>query len=375
MKYKYIAFALSGIVIVAGIINISSGKGLKLGVDFSGGTLIRVLLKDAVPIGELRQSLKDVGLGSSIIQETKGKEQREYSIRTVQVVEKTEEEQELEAHEIMGNRVVDALRGADEKSAFEKGLRDLNGIDEKSLAVLLEAPSIQESSGIARKIIDFRVAEGIIKDFSQLGELGISEETISKLKENTFLGRLTILSRETVGPQVGRDLRIKATKATIWALIGMLVYIALRFKLAYGVSAILTLAHDVLFTLSIYSFTNREVNLPVIAAILTIVGYSINDTIVIFDRVRDNLKLMRKHPFEEILNASVNQTLSRSIITSGTVFMTVAALYFFGGEVINDFAFAMLIGVIEGSYSTIYQSCPIVYFWYKIFKPKKGMRR
>ncbi len=375
MKYKYVAFTLSGIVIVAGIINISSGKGLNLGIDFSGGTLIRVLFKDAVPIEQLRQSLKDAGLGGSIIQETKGKEQREYSIRTAQAVEKTEEEQELEAHEIMGNRVVDALRGADEKLAFEKGLRDLNSIDEKSLAALLEASSAPEPSGTARKIIDFRVGEGIINDFSQLRELGISEETVVKLREKTFLGRLTVLSRETVGPQVGRDLRIKATQATIWALIGMFVYIAFRFKVAYGVSAILTLAHDVLITLSIYSFTNREINLPVIAAILTIVGYSINDTIVIFDRVRDNLKMMRKHPLEEILNASVNQTLSRSIITSGTLFMTVAALYFFGGEVINDFAFVMIIGVIEGSYSTIYQSCPIVYFWYKIFKPKKGMRR
>lgn len=375
MKYKYVAFTLSGIVIVAGIINISSGKGLNLGIDFSGGTLIRVLFKDAVPIEQLRQSLKDAGLGGSIIQETKGKEQREYSIRTAQAVEKTEEEQELEAHEIMGNRVVDALRGADEKLAFEKGLRDLNSIDEKSLAALLEASSAPEPSGTARKIIDFRVGEGIINDFSQLRELGISEETVVKLREKTFLGRLTVLSRETVGPQVGRDLRIKATQATIWALIGMFVYIAFRFKVAYGVSAILTLAHDVLITLSIYSFTNREINLPVIAAILTIVGYSINDTIVIFDRVRDNLKMMRKHPLEEILNASVNQTLSRSIITSGTLFMTVAALYFFGGEVINDFAFVMIIGVIEGSYSTIYQSCPIVYFWSKIFKPKKGMRR
>jgi preprotein translocase subunit SecF len=183
------------------------------------------------------------------------------------------------------------------------------------------------------------------------------------------------MSRETVGPQVGKDLRRKATQATIWALLGMLVYIAARFKLAYGVSAILTLTHDVLVTLSVYSFTNREVNLPVIAAVLTIVGYSINDTIVIFDRIRDNLKLMRKSPFEDILNASINQTLSRSIITSGTVFLTVVALFLFGGEVINDFAFTMLVGVISGTYSTIYQSCPIVYYWRKLFGTGKHVRR
>ncbi|HUU39277.1 MAG TPA: protein translocase subunit SecF, partial [Candidatus Desulfaltia sp.] len=189
------------------------------------------------------------------------------------------------------------------------------------------------------------------------------------------LGSLTVLSRETVGPQVGKDLRRKATQATVWALLGMLVYIAVRFKLAYGVSAILTLTHDVLVTLSVFSFTHRELNLPVIAAVLTIVGYSINDTIVIFDRVRDNLKLMRKSPFEDILNASINQTLSRTVITSGTVFLTVIALYLFGGEVINDFAFTMLIGVISGTYSTIYQSCPIVLFWREIFGLGKRVRR
>jgi preprotein translocase subunit SecF len=153
----------------------------------------------------------------------------------------------------------------------------------------------------------------------------------------------------------------------------MLIYIGIRFKLAYGVSAILTLAHDVLVTIGIYSFTNREVNLPVIAAILTIVGYSLNDTIVIFDRVRDNLKILRKAEFQDMLNTSLNQTLSRTIITSGTTLLTVLALFLFGGEVINDFAFTMMIGVVVGTYSSIYQSCSILYFWKKIFKPKKGM--
>ena len=184
---------------------------------------------------------------------------------------------------------------------------------------------------------------------------------------------MSIKRRETVGPQVGHELRRKATQATIWALIGMLIYIGIRFKFAYGVAAILTLAHDVLITMGLFSLTNREINLPVIAAILTIVGYSLNDTIVIFDRVRDNIKILRKLDFESILDTSINQTLSRTVITSGTTFLTVAALFFFGGEVINDFAFTMMIGVIIGTYSSIYQSCSILLFWKKIFNPKKGM--
>ena len=122
-------------------------------------------------------------------------------------------------------------------------------------------------------------------------------------------------------------------------------------------------------------FHRLEMNLPVIAAILTIVGYSLNDTIVIFDRVRDNLKILRKLEFENILNTSINQTLSRTVITSGTTFLTVLTLFIFGGEVINDFAFTMMIGVIIGTYSSIYMSCSLLLFWKKIFKPKKGMGR
>lgn len=374
MKYKYFAFVLSGAIIVSGIINVTARKGLKLGVDFSGGTLIRVMLKNPTPISELRQSLRDVGLGGSSIQEIeKGK--REYQIRTMLPETKKEEEQELEAHDIMGSRVIEALRTKEDNQSLTGRLKDLNSVDARELTSLLDLSFPDEAAQDAQKIVSFRGRNAIIQDFSQLEAEGINQKVLAFLKEKTYLGSLTVLSKETVGPQVGRDLQRKATQATIWALMGMLVYIAFRFKLAYGVSAIITLTHDVLITMSILSFTNREINLPVIAAVLTIVGFSINDTIVIFDRVRDNLKIMRKSPFEEILNASINQTLSRSIITSGTVFLTVMALFLFGGEVINDFAFTMLVGVIEGSYSTIYQSCPIVYYWQKIFKPKKGMRR
>ncbi len=193
------------------------------------------------------------------------------------------------------------------------------------------------------------------------------------LKEKTYLSRIAVLSKESVGPQVGRDLRRRATQATVWALIGMLIYIGLRFQLAYGVAAIFTLAHDVLVVMGIFSLTQRELNLPVIAAILTLVGYSLNDTIVIFDRVRDNLKTMRKQNLLQILNASINQTLSRTIITSGTTFLTVLALFLFGGQVINDFAFTIMIGVVIGTYSSIYMSCSLLYFWKKLFKPKKGL--
>jgi preprotein translocase subunit SecF len=372
MKYKLFAFGLSGIIIIGGIINITKGKGLNEGIDFAGGSLIRVMLKNEIPIDEVRKLLSEVGLEKSRIQEI-GASKREYLIRSLQTLGKNQEE-EIEAHEIIGNKVIEALRLQEDRATLERGLKDLNTIDERELTLILEASFPGEASAIAQNILSFRISEGIIQDYAQLQqERGISQEIIDTLEGKTFLGSLAVLSKETVGPQVGHDLKRKATQAVIWALIGMLIYIGVRFKLAYGVAAILTLAHDVLITLSIFSLTNREINLPVIAAMLTIVGYSLNDTIVIFVRVRDNLRILRKHDFERILDTSINQTLSRTVITSGTTFLTVLALFLFGGEVINDFAFTMIIGVVTGTYSSIYQSCPLLHYWNKIFKPKKGM--
>lgn len=375
MKYKYLAFALSGIIILSGLVNIIFGRGLKSGVDFSGGTLIRVLFKVPVPVSDVRSALSEQGLGNSIIQEVE-KEQREYIIRTAGLNrDEIQAGEEMEAHAILANRIIETLKSPEDKAAAERGLIDFNNAGINEITAVLQTSLPDQAAELAEKIVEFRIGRGIIDDYNVLRNAGISDQVITVLRNRTFLGSLTVLSRETVGPQVGKDLRRKATQATIWALLGMLVYIAFRFKLAYGVSAILTLTHDVLVTLSVFSFTQREINLPVIAAVLTIVGFSINDTIVVFDRVRDNLKMMRKSHFEEVLNASINQTLSRSIITSGTVFLTVIALYLFGGEVINDFAFTMLIGVISGTYSTIYQSCPIVYFWQKIFGLGRRGRR
>lgn len=373
MKYKYIALGFSAIIIIIGLLNISFGKGLTSGIDFAGGTLVRIKLSEPVPVSDIRQALAIAGLGTSKIQAV-GKTQTEYMIRTMQATEDEQQQQDIEAHEIMGQKVVDVLRGEDEKAAIDSGKIDLNSIDEAGLSLMIATDFPDEAEDLARRIIAFRVANGIIVSYEQIEqEIGINSDIVRSLQTKTILSRLAILSRESVGPQVGFDLRRKATQATVWALFGMLLYIGIRFKFAYGVAAILTLTHDILITIGIFSLTNREINLPVIAAILTIVGYSLNDTIVIFVRVRDNLKILRKKEFGELLDTSINQTLSRTVITSGTTFITVASLFFFGGEVLNDFAFTMMIGVIVGTYSSIYQSCSILFFWKKFFKPKKGM--
>ena len=231
----------------------------------------------------------------------------------------------------------------------------------------------EDAKESARIIIGLRKSKtGIIADFSELEKAGGQAPGHDRpARQVTFLSKFTFLSVEFVGPQVGKELRRKAALACIWALIGMLVYIAFRFKFLYGLSGILTLAHDVLIALSFVLLFRIEMSLQVVAALLTIVGYSINDTIVVFDRLRDNLKIMKKDNLEAILDKSLNQTLSRSIFTSLTVFLTVMSLYLFGGEVIRPFAFTMLVGVIAGSYSTIYQSCAWLKVWEKYFLKRK----
>ena len=375
LKYKYVALAITAVIVLAGVLNITAFKGLKLGVDFGEGTLLRIMTRTPSNEGVIRDLLGQVGLAKSQVQSS-GSSGREFQIRAMESVNtKAAEANQLEAHEALADKVIEALRGDDGKAEMARGLVDLNRIDEKSLTALLESAFPGSGPDAALKVLSYRNQTGIIGEFDELSGIGLKPEIQTFLKDKTYLGKMTVLSRETVGPQVGADLRRKAVQATIWSLLGMLVYIALRFKLEYGVAAIFTLAQDVLITMSLYSFTNREINLPIIAGILTIVGFSINDTIVIFDRVRENQKLMRGKGLEEVMNVSLNQCLGRTIITSGTVFLTVGALFLFGGEVINDFAFLMLIGTIEGVYSTIYLSCPVVLFWQKWFRPKKAGKR
>ena len=202
-----------------------------------------------------------MGLGNSVIQES-GRKGHEFMIRTMQVIKEADAQKELEAHEKLADEVVAALKGDDGKAEVEKGLLDLNTIDTRGLTNLLGSNFGADAASIAQTILKLRTDKGIFAEVNELREAGVKPEVIDFLNGKTYLGKLTVMSRETVGPQAGADLRRKATLATIWALIGMLVYIAFRFKFEYGVSAIVTLTQDVLITVSLYSFTSREFNLP-----------------------------------------------------------------------------------------------------------------
>jgi preprotein translocase subunit SecF len=181
-----------------------------------------------------------------------------------------------------------------------------------------------------------------------------------------------ILSKEAVGEIAGRQLRIQAISVTLLALVGMLLYIAARYEWTYGAAAVITVFHDVLVTLGFFSLFQWEVSLTVIAALLTLVGFSVNDTIVTFDRVRENLKLHRRQSLYSITNDAINQTLSRTVITSGLVFLSVLALVLFGGEVLRGFSLALFIGIIVGTYSTIAIASPIMVWWQQRIEATKA---
>ena len=168
---------------------------------------------------------------------------------------------------------------------------------------------------------------------------------------------------QVVGPTVGRQLERQAGLATLYSLLGMLVYLWFRFQLIYGVAAVVAVFHDTLITVGAFALTNQEISLTVIAAILTLVGYSMNDTIVVFDRIRENLRLTRREPLADLVNRSINQTLSRTVLTSGLTFLTVLSLYIFGGQVLRGFSFALVIGILIGTYSSIAVAAPMLVAW------------
>lgn len=192
---------------------------------------------------------------------------------------------------------------------------------------------------------------------------GLSQKVKGALEKAYGANQVDLRRAEMVGPQVGKDLREKGLLAIIWAMVGILIYITWRFEFRFGVGALIATVHDVLITLGAFSLFNKEIDLPIIAAFLAIIGYSLNDTIIVCDRIRENMGKHPKDGLAAIINRSVNETLSRTILTSGTTLLVVIALFIFGGGVIHNFAFAMLVGILIGTYSSIFVASPVILFW------------
>lgn len=368
---KWIFIALSLVLVVLGSLSIFTA-GLNLGVDFTGGTLVYVKFREEPQLERIRQTLNTEDLKAEEVIRFDDPSLNEIQIRMSRIDSPEAQDLTLES-----NRVFEALRQDYDGRQLEDGKLDLNNISRTELSAKLQERdpenlgtdnSVSEVSQkyqeLAEKIIDYRTNQsGIVADFEQLQQLGLTQELSSLLQEDFYLGSFTVISLESVGPKVGQELRDRASNAIIFSLIGMLIYIAFRFRPIYGLAAIVALFHDVFITVGVFAITNQEISLTVVAALLTLVGYSINDTIVVFDRVRENLRLMRRSDLTTVINTSINQTLNRTIMTSGMTFLAVSALYLFGGQVLKGFSFALVVGIIVGTYSSVAIASPIVLWW------------
>jgi len=382
---KNLFIGISVGLMIASVVSLVAKGGPRFGIDFSGGTLVYVKFKENPPLDAVRAALKQRGLGESTIQRFGAEADREVIISLDQAV--TASGSVLDQGQSQIAETLDlSFRPAD-----AGGKLDLNNLGMARLETALasvpeidraiqkpgQSPAISSSSALAKAMIDYRNSHGgLFRNFDELKSLGISDEVLSLLRSKFYMGEFAVIKTEIVGPKVGKALQRQAVSATLYALTGMLVYIGWRFKGAvYGTAAVLAVFHDVLITVGFFSFFDKEISLTVVAALLTLVGYSTNDTIVIFDRIRENLKLLRRETLTSIVNKSINQTLSRTILTSGLTFIAVVSLYLFGGEVINGFAFAMVIGIIIGSYSTIAVASTLVVMWSDYKSKKKSLAK
>jgi len=346
-------------------------QGLAFGVDFTGGTLVYLKFSSSPNFDLIRQTLSGGDIGAQEVTRFD-----EPDLNQVQVKLARLEDESTADLSVQSRRVYDALRAVFDKTA-SADQSDLNRASRSEISSWLQEKdpekvrpqmSLDEftthTQEIAGKIVQLRTDQGgLIKDFSELAGLGLPAAVTDALKADYYLGNFAIISTESVGPKVGRELRDRAQNAVLFSLLGMLVYVAFRFRPIYGVAAIVALFHDVFITLGFFSLSGKDISLTVIAGLLTLVGYSINDTIVIFDRVRENLRLMRRSSLATVINTSINQTLNRTVLTSGMTFLAVFSLYLLGGEALDGFAFALVIGIIIGTYSSIAIASPIVLWW------------
>jgi preprotein translocase subunit SecF len=364
-QHRYKAFILSAVVIVAGLVALAMQGGPNLSIDFEGGTLVQVLFDEPVAIGDLREVVSEEGYEGEIQEFGRP---NEYLI----TVEKLSEEG------LASEALMTALNSAYPEAGWSLvSSREIEpdisaGVEGGNLVIVSadSIPPVQDLRAAVRErgvgVVELtRESESSVA-FS-LPFLGVEAQAVTNLHaamERSFPERTIELRRtETVGPKIGEELKNRAWAAIMISLFGILVYISWRFEFKFAVGAILALVHDVLITLGLFSILGKEISLVVIAAFLTIVGYSLNDTIVVFDRIRENFSLRRRESYDKMIDISINDSLSRTIITSLTTLIVVLFLFFYGGEVIHDFAFALLVGVIVGTYSSIFVASPVLIEW------------
>jgi len=367
-KWYFLAFSL--VFSVAGVFSMLFWHHIPYGVDFRGGTLVYVKFAHTPDDDAIRAAMDRVGLHNARIQRYGTPANNEVLIGV------SEQETSEQALDRSKTAIINAL----EPNA-PAGKLDLNNSSALTLkGYLMEKDPLhagtdadQKYTAQAQAIVSYRDRQksGVLNSVDELKPVA-DPAVVASVNDGFFLSDFAVRNVEIVGAQVGEQLRKQALLATVYSLGGMLVYLAFRFEWIYGVAAVVTVFHDTLITVGAFSLMNREISLTVIAAILTLIGYSNNDTIVVFDRIRENLKLMRREKLADIVNRSINQTLSRTILTAGLTFLTVLALFLFGGEVLRGFSFALVIGILIGTYSSIAIAAPILVAYQEWRTDKRG---
>jgi len=371
-KWYFLAFSL--VFSVAGLLSMLLWHGIPYGVDFRGGTLVYVKFSHTPDDNALRAAMDRAGLHNAKIQRYDIPSNNEVLI-DLDVQETSEQALDNGKNKIISTLETNVPAGkADLNNASSLGIK--NYLMDKD-PLHLGSDADQKYTQQAQAIVDTRdkVLGGVLSSFDQL-KGPVDPAVVASLPDGFFLSDFGVRNVEIVGPQVGAQLRKQALLATAYSLAGMLIYLGFRFEWIYGIAAVVTVFHDTLITVGAFSLLNKDISLTVIAAILTLIGYSNNDTIVVFDRIRENIKLMRREKLSDIVNRSINQTLSRTILTAGLTFLTVLALYLFGGEVLRGFSLALVIGILIGTYSSIAIAAPILvaYQDWRINKSKQGGR-
>ncbi|MCK4666719.1 protein translocase subunit SecF, partial [Candidatus Dependentiae bacterium] len=362
INFRKKAYLISGILILIGLFFIIVIRGgLNFGIDFDGGIKMQIKFENELTLDEQNMIRKELNVN---VKRIKGKEGTEIIIEKKIPAFSEELSEKLikartakgsfktlkEAAEVIGLKTVQMN---DFKRIFTVQVMsppDLNNLKKTSETSVIAVDSEDLNPELMKINLNTANKREIKEGIADLMTQSIVDSFQSDLK-TLFEGKDDFLIRETtlIGPKVGKELRKTAFVIIIFALIGLLVYISLRFELKYAIGAILALIHDILITIGVFALLNKEFNIPIIAAILTIIGYSLNDTIVIYDRIRETLKTSRhKKTYEELINYSINQTLSRTFLTSLTTFMVVLAIFIWGGEALHNFSFALMIGIITG---------------------------
>ncbi len=372
-KWYFLAFSL--VFSVAGVLSLLFWHHLPLDVDFKGGTVVRIRFADAPDLARLRAAADRAGLHDVRIQPISGfgsSASKNEVLITLAEAQTRESALDQGRAAIVGTLEQHYAAGAG--AIAHSGKLDLDNAGRGTLAAFLEQsnpdrlqPGDEANAQYLRQaenILAFKdqVHGGLLPSIESLRGTA-SPAAVAALEQGAYLSGFTVRNVEIVGPQVGAQLRKQALLATAYSLIGMLVYLWFRFELIYGVAAVVAVFHDTLITVGAFSLANFEISLTVIAAILTLIGYSMNDTIVVFDRIRENLRQTRREPLAEVVNRSINQTLSRTVLTSGLTFLAVLSIFLFGGEVLRGFSFALVVGILIGTYSSIAVAAPMLVAW------------